>query len=122
MANTLSEFFEKEWSAVSAGRVKSGEQKPKKQLQPLNTNRFANKKIESFSRICCLLQNEQTDVYSQNEQINLHIKECQRKRSLENADVNEREKRLCGIVIKVGISIADVINSPSPTCPYHLKS
>lgn len=111
MANTLSEFFEKELAGNQA--VFGNPSKLKASSLPSNQNgihfrkrkRFADNTLETYKRIITLEGSENCDLLSQNETVNLFIKECQDQRKRERERIHQKEVELCGIVIKVTLDV-----------------
>lgn len=101
MANTLSEFFEREWSAIGAAKTKSIPVEKVRRNCTQDSNRFARKQLETFSRMNVLLRNPTCDALSPNEFINQHIHTCQMKRSHEQQKMEQMERTLCGALVKV---------------------
>lgn len=120
MANTLSEFFEKE--LAGNGSAPTGT-KPKPVKQVVTATRqgkqFVSKKREAFERINQLVRSDSCDLFCQNEFVNQYIANCQLQRKREKQQMEAIEKELCGIVIKVWCRNNGLMSSLIPTYPLN---
>lgn len=110
MANTLSEFFEKELAGNQTVFGTPSKSKASSSLSNQNgiqfrkKKRFADNILETYRRITTLGRSESCDLVCQNETVNLFIKECQVQRKRERERMQQKEVESCGIVIKVGLN------------------
>lgn len=110
MANTLSEFFEKELSGNQTvfgtpSKSKAGSSLSNQNgIQFRKRKRFADNTLETYRRITTLGRSECCDLVCQNETVNHFIKECQVQRKQERERMQQKEVESCGIVIKVGLN------------------
>ena len=101
MANTLSDFFEKELHSIHSSSKQLAEKSSSKFTRHYKEKKFVNKQLEIHHTMVSLLQNPCCDTGCYDAVINKHIEDCQIQRKRERERIEAMEKDYCGILVKV---------------------